>query len=87
MSRTEIKPVDHTGIERDHDAGRSRLFRLPEEIRVLSEADAAAYCNLSLVHFRRLSRDQKEPRHVRLTEKRIGYRFKDLLEWIEERVC
>jgi predicted DNA-binding transcriptional regulator AlpA len=53
---------------------------------VLSEADAAAYCSLSLVHFRRLRRDQKGPRHVRLTEKRIGYRFKDLLEWIEERV-
>lgn len=64
----------------------SRLSTLPEDYRVLSEPDAAAYCGLSLVHFRRMRRDQKGPKYVRLTEKRVGYRFKDLLVWIEERV-
>lgn len=65
---------------------RSRLSRFPEDYRVLSEPDAAAYCGLSLVHFRPKRRDQKRPKYVRLTEKRIGYRFKDLLAWIEEPV-
>lgn len=64
-----------------------RLSKLPDDHRVLSEPDAAAYCGLSLVHFRRLRRDQKGPKHVRLSERRIGYRFSDLLSWIEQRVC
>ena len=74
--------IDDAGGEK-----RSRLSKLPADFRVLSEADAAAYCGLSLVHFRRMRRDQKGPRYVQLTEKRVGYRFKDLLVWLEERVC
>jgi len=33
-----------------------------------------------------MRRDQKGPKYVRLTEKRVGYRFRDLLVWLEERV-
>lgn len=73
-------------IDEDNDRTRSRLSKLPADYRVLSEADAAAYCGLSLVHFRRMRRDQKGPKYVRLTEKRVGYRFRDLLVWLEERV-
>lgn len=74
-------------IDEDNGRTRSRLSKLPADYRVLNEADAAAYCGLSLVHFRRMRRDQKGPKYVQLTEKRVGYRFKDLLIWIEERVC
>jgi predicted DNA-binding transcriptional regulator AlpA len=66
---------------------RSSLIELPKDHRVISEPDAAAYCGLSLVHFRRLRREERGPKHVRLTEKRIGYRLKDVLAWIDERIC
>ena len=60
--------------------------RLPEELRVISEKDAAAYCCLSLVHFRRLRHHRQGPKYVQLTERRVGYRFKDLTDWIEQRL-
>ncbi|MEM8950136.1 MAG: DNA-binding protein [Pseudomonadota bacterium] len=62
-------------------------IKLPEELRVISEKEAADYCSLSLVHFRRLRHHRKGPRYVQLTERRFGYRFKDLADWIEQRVC
>jgi len=65
---------------------RSSLIELPKDYRVVSEPDAAAYCGLSLVHFRRLRREDRGPKHVRLTEKRVGYRLKDVLAWIDERI-
>ena len=86
MARTAtIRP--NLSIDEGDSRTRSRLSKLPADYRVLSEADAAAYCGLSLVHFRRMRRDQKGPRYVQLTEKRIGYRFRDLLIWIEDRVA
>jgi len=85
MARTATS--DDLVISEDDGRTRSRLSTLPADYRVLSEADAAAYCGLSLVHFRRMRRDQKGPKYVRLTEKRVGYRFRDLLVWLEERVC
>ena len=65
----------------------SNLPTLPPECRVVSEAEAAAYCSLSLIHFRRLRREQKGPRHIRLGTRRVGYRVRDLLSWLEERTC
>lgn len=58
-----------------------------EDQRVISESEAARYCCLSLVHFRRLRREQLGPRYVRITQRRIGYRFRDLADWIEQRLC
>ena len=66
---------------------QSDLPNMPHDFRVVSESDAAAYCSLSLVHFRRLRRDNKGPKHVRLSTRRIGYRVRDLLNWLDERVC
>lgn len=57
-----------------------------EERRVISESEAAKFCCLSLVHFRRLRRQRLGPVHVRLTERRIGYRLADITAWIEQRL-
>ena len=65
----------------------SRLSHLPQEYRVVTEAEAAAYCSLSLIHFRRPRREHKGPRHIRLGPRRIGYRVRDLLNWLEEHAC
>ncbi len=61
------------------------LTIFPKEQRVVSESQAARYCGLSLVHFRRLRRRETGPRFVRLSIRRIGYRIGDLLKWLEER--
>ena len=63
------------------------LPHLPSDLRVVSESEAAAFCCLSLAHFRRLRREHKGPKHVRLSIRRIGYRIRDLLHWVNERVC
>jgi len=59
----------------------------PAELRVITESEAASYCSLSLVHFRRLRRQQIGPKHVQLGIRRIGYRVRDLLDWLDNRVC
>ena len=63
------------------------LTNLSSDLRVVSESEAAAFCSLSLAHFRRLRREQKGPKHVRLSVRRIGYRIRDLLHWVNERIC
>jgi len=57
----------------------------PVEHRVMTEREAARYCSLSVVHFRRLRKSQKGPRFVQLGIRRIGYRVGDLLAWLEKR--
>ncbi len=64
---------------------QSDLPDMPHDLRVVSESDAAAYCGLSLVHFRRLRRSRQGPKHIRLSVRRIGYRIRDLLHWLDER--
>lgn len=58
-----------------------------EDRRVISECEAAKYCCLSVVHFRRLRRERQGPQYVRITQRRIGYRLKDLADWIDQRLC
>ena len=58
-----------------------------EDRRVISEREAADFCCLSLVHFRRLRREHQGPQYVRITQRRIGYRLKDLTDWIDSRLC
>jgi predicted DNA-binding transcriptional regulator AlpA len=54
--------------------------------QVITEAEAAAQCGLSLVHFRRERQLGRGPRHVKLGIRRIGYRICDVLDWIEQRL-
>lgn len=58
-----------------------------EDRRVISESEAARYCCLSLVHFRRLRRERQGPQYVRITQRRVGYRMRDLADWIDQRLC
>ena len=57
-----------------------------EPHRVISEALAAELVGLSLVHFRRLRRQSKGPRFVRLGKHRLGYRLGDVVDWIDARL-
>lgn len=61
------------------------LTELPTEHRVVTESQAAQYCGLSVVHFRRLRKNETGPRFVQLGVRRIGYRIGDLLTWLEDR--
>jgi predicted DNA-binding transcriptional regulator AlpA len=65
-----------------HDPWRS----IVEHHRVISETLAAEFAGVSLVHFRRLRRQNKGPRFVRLGERRLGYRLGDVVDWIDERL-
>lgn len=53
--------------------------------RVISEARAARFVGLSLVHLRRKRRDGGGPKFVRLGERRIGYKLEDVVAWLDER--
>lgn len=61
------------------------LTELPTEHRVVTEGQAAHYCGLSVVHFRRLRKNEAGPGLVRLGVRRIGYQIGDLLAWLEDR--
>ena len=61
---------------------------LPENLarhRVLDTAEAAAFCRLSVPHWRRLYRAKKVPAPVRLSARKYGWRIGDLVDWIETR--
>ena len=60
-------------------------INFPPEQRVISESQAAHCCGLSVVHFRRLRKNQTGPRFVQLGVRRIGYRVGDLLSWLDDR--
>lgn len=61
------------------------MAEFPLEHRVITETDAARYCGLSVVHFRRLRKNARGPRFVQLGVRRIGYRIGDLLAWLDDR--
>lgn len=61
---------------------------LPPEIarsRVLCTADAAAYCAISVSHWRRLYRAGLIPAPVKLGTRKLGWRLGDLVDWLDER--
>jgi predicted DNA-binding transcriptional regulator AlpA len=61
---------------------------LPPEIarqRVVDEKTAAEFIGLSAVTLERLRKLGTAPRHVRLSERRLGYRISDLLSWVDQR--
>jgi predicted DNA-binding transcriptional regulator AlpA len=61
------------------------VLDFPLEHRVITETEAARYCGLSVVHFRRLRKNEQGPRFVQLGVRRIGYRVGDLLAWLDLR--
>ena len=54
------------------------ILELFADKHVLSEAASARLVNLSLPQFRRLRYTGCGPRHVQLSERRLGYRIGDL---------
>ena len=63
-------------------------IELPPEIarqRVVDERTAAEFVGLSAVTLERLRKLEGAPRHVRLSERRLGYRICDLLTWLDAR--
>ncbi len=64
------------------------LDHLPTDIarhRVLDTSEAAAFCNFSVAHWRRLYRNGKVPSPMRLRTRKYGWRIGDLIDWIEAR--
>lgn len=63
----------------------SNLNSLPADLsrhRVIGAAEAATLCNISLPHWRRLYRAGKAPSPIKLSERKLGWRIADLLDWM-----
>lgn len=52
-------------------------------IRVVGAAEAAALCNISLPHFRRMYRAGRVPAPIKLTERKLGWRVGSLIDWLD----
>jgi predicted DNA-binding transcriptional regulator AlpA len=59
----------------------------PGMLRVISEKSAAKVCDLSYATMRRKLVEGTGPKHVRLSERRVGYRVRDVEAWLAERVA
>lgn len=55
--------------------------------RVLSEGETAELLGLSRSSLKRLRLASRAPRHVRLSERRIGYVVRDSLAWRDSRTA
>jgi len=73
-------------IAKDTDVQTHSTLQTDSGNRVRTEPEAAEYCCISLPHFRRMRRCGLGPRFVQLSTRRIGYRLRDLDEWLQERV-
>lgn len=71
----------------DDERGKlNALSTLPPEIarrRVIGTNDAAAFCGLSVPTFRRLNDRGAIPTPIRLSERRLGWKIMDLIEWLD----
>lgn len=54
--------------------------------KVISKEAAATFVGLSDPTFKRVRLSGEGPRHVQLSKNRIGFRYIDLIQWIEARV-
>lgn len=50
--------------------------------KVLNTAEAASFCNFSIPHWRRLYRRGEVPPPIRLSERKLGWRAGDLIDWL-----
>jgi prophage regulatory protein len=65
-------------------------IELPADIarqRVLDERTAAKFIGVSPMTLERLRKTGAAPRHLRLTERRLGYRLADILDWLDARAA
>jgi predicted DNA-binding transcriptional regulator AlpA len=53
--------------------------------RVLPRREAIAFSSMSDASWNRLEQDGKGPTRIQLSTRRVGYRMRDLLEWIDSR--
>lgn len=53
--------------------------------RVLNTAEAAAFLNFSVPHFRRLYRNGGVPPPIQLGTRKLGWRVGDLIDWVATR--
>jgi hypothetical protein len=63
-------------------------IKIPEGIeshRVVDEASAASIIGVSTGYLRTLRRSGKGPSHVQLGTRRVGYRLKALVDWVDAR--
>ncbi len=51
--------------------------------RILDAVGAAAFCNYSVAHWRRLHHAGKAPPPIRLGSRKYGWQISDLIDWIE----
>lgn len=68
----------------------SNLIELPAAVAVdavLNARQAAQFLSLSVIQLRRLAKRGAAPRPIRLSERRYGWRVRDLRAWIEERAA
>jgi predicted DNA-binding transcriptional regulator AlpA len=61
-------------------------FEIPIEDRVIAEHAAAAMIGISLPTLRRRVRAGDGPPVIRLSERRIGYRLRDLRKWLDANI-
>jgi predicted DNA-binding transcriptional regulator AlpA len=50
--------------------------------KVLNTAEAAAFLNFSVPHFRRLYRSGGVPAPIQLSTRKLGWRTGDLIDWV-----
>lgn len=63
----------------------STTHDLPADLarsRVIGASEAARFLNLSLPHFRRQYRAGKVPKPIKITERKLGWRFGDLNDFV-----
>lgn len=53
--------------------------------RVLDSAEAAEFWGVSLSHWRRLYRNEKVPKPMRVADRKLGWRFGSLIDALEAR--
>jgi predicted DNA-binding transcriptional regulator AlpA len=58
----------------------------PPDERVVTEREAAAACGIHISTLRRAVSAGKGPAVVRLSDRRIGYRIRDLRAWLDAKV-
>ncbi|MBB5761403.1 putative DNA-binding transcriptional regulator AlpA [Methylorubrum rhodesianum] len=54
---------------------------------MVGSAEAAAFCNYSLAHWLRLTREGKVPTPVRLGARKLGWRIGSLVDFVNERAA
>ncbi len=63
---------------------------LPPDIarhKVLNTAEAAAFCNFSIPHWRRLYRAKDVPPPLKLSTRKLGWRLGDLVDWLQAKAA